>query len=164
MTLDEHSTKDLMQIVLEHYLKHHEIVLKKLLHAQKATEMSMAKLQEMSDAGMPENIDAQWGEIITIFRDFGANEDELFGIEDLLGTVPTPIKQPYVELVENDKELQKLKSELKSDEYQKAREVVQKVQSEPNPISGLTAADYTESAEETDMVQAFKFTPHARKR
>lgn len=165
MTLDERSTKDLMQTVLEHYLKHHEIVLKKLIHAQKATEMSMQKLQQLSDNDSSSgNIDAQWSDIIEIFRDFGANEDELFGIEELLGAVPTPIKEPYVELVENDQELQQLKAELKSDEYHKAREIVQKVQSEPNPITGMTADDYRQSAEETDMVQALKFAPHVRKR
>lgn len=162
--MDQNDAKDLMQVVLEHYLKHHQIVLKKLVHAQKATEMSMDKLREMSETGTAGNVDAMWGEIIEMFRDFGASEDELFGIEDLLGTVPSTIKTPYTELVEQDEELQQLKSELKSEEYKKAKQAVAKVQDEPNPISRMTADDYKKSVEDSAMVQAFKFAPQTRKR
>lgn len=162
--MDQNDTKDLMQTVLEHYLKHHEIVLKKLVHAQKATEMSMDKLREMSETGTVGNVDEMWGEIIEMFRNFGASEDELFGIENLLGTVPSTIKEPYVELVEQDEELQQLKSELNSDKYQKAKQAVSKVQDEPNPMSHMTADDYKESIEDSAMVQAFKFSPHFKKR
>lgn len=164
MTLDEQSSKDLMQTVLDHYLKHHEIVLKKLMHAQKATEMSMELLREMANADLADNIDAQWSEIITMFNDFGADEDELFGIEEVLGSVPTPIKEPYVELVENDTEIQELKKDLDSQEYRKAREAIRKVQAEPNPMTGMTAVEYEKSAEESEYVTALKFTPQARKR
>lgn len=162
--MDQNDAKDLMQIVLEHYLKHHEIVLKKLIHAQKATEMSMDRLKEMSESGSVGDVDAMWSEIIEMFRDFGASEDELFNIEDLLGTVPSTIKKPYIELVEQDEELQQLKSELRSEEYQKAKQVVAKVQDEPNPMSHMTADEYKDAVEDSSMVQAFKFTPQYNKK
>ncbi len=161
--MSDNASKDLMEIVLQHYLKHHEIILKKLVHAQKATEMSMAQLREMSDANNAENVDVMWAEIINMFRDFAASEDELFNIEDLLGTVPKTIKEPYEELVENDDELQKLKAELDSDEYKKAKEAVNRVQAEPNPMSGMTADEYAKKAEDSDMVKALRFVPPNRK-
>ena len=146
------ASDETMLVLMEHYLKHHEIVLKKLGHAQTATKMSVDEA----------DISNMWNEIIAIFKDFGASEDDLFAIEGLLNEVPETIKAPYLDLMRQDESLQTLIADLKSDEYQNAKTQSQAVQSKPNPMSGLTSDDYEESTEDSEVVKAFKFTPKTK--
>lgn len=132
--------------VLEHYLKHHQVVLKKLEHARTATSQSIqenkAPAQEIQEA-LP--YDMVWEKIIDMFRVGGMSEAELNEIEKILGSVPRAIKIIYDVLVKQDAFLQALITELQSEHYIRAIEYTRQVQKKKNPMTGLTG-DYYDSA------------------
>ncbi len=159
---------DLMQLVLEHYVVHHQVVFKKLHHAQTATIQSIQELENMSAALQAtsghsvEDIrkyDHMWSAIIEMFKAHGATEDDLERIEDVLLTIPRAIKKHYDIIMEQDKALQKLISGLNTEEYKKACMIINEVQSRPNPMSGLGPEEYKPVATaKTPAVPSYKFS------
>ena len=141
---DIKKNKELISTVLEHYLKHHELVLKKLITVQKATQMSLEKIQLLSEATNADEFDTIWDETIEMFRDCGISEDELFQIEDILNNIPKAIKENYQKMVDKDQSIQDLTKELDRDKYEQAMQSIKAAQDEPNPMTGLGPEEYEE--------------------
>lgn len=149
---DKHGNDDPMMLVLDHYLKHHQIVLKKLRIAKQSTHISINEIKdikerfdlktEIKEFKDIDHMNDLWTEIISLFEHSGISEEELHEIEKVLITVPKAIKQHYVKLLEQDQELTKLIETIQSDRYQKAYKIVKDIQNEPNPMSGLEAKEY----------------------
>lgn len=148
---DPKKTEVLMTYVLEHYVKHSEVVLKKLGHAQTATHKSINEIESKSDAPAdkpPSELkqmyayDQMWDKVISQFRVSGLTEDELSQIERVLDRIPRMIKKYYDLLVEQDKILQELMRDLESVEYKKAMELVKRIQSQPDLLSGLAPDEF----------------------
>ncbi len=137
----EHN-KALTTTVLDHYLKHHELVLKKLLLVQKATQISIEKLTRLASGASPEEFDTIWDETIEMFKNCGVSEEELFAIEDVLVTIPKAIKDPYQTMIDEDDSVQALLKQINRQEYEKAMVAIKKVQSKTNPMSGLGPDEY----------------------
>jgi hypothetical protein len=142
---------ELMSLVLEHYIKHHEVVFKKLHIAQEATVKSLQELEKMAPGLQSKSgntiddirkYEHMWGAIIEMFKAHGATEDDLERIEHVLLAIPRAIKQHYDAIIEQDKALQKLIASLNTDEYKKAVAIINEVQSRPNPMSGLGPEEY----------------------
>ena len=160
---DPEESHALMELVLEHYIKHHQSVLKKLVHAQHATMQSIREIEELNkEIQADENLqefqtvrkyDKMWGQIIELFENSGLSETELHKVEDMLTTIPKVIKKYYEMLVQNDKILMQLINELNSEKYKKAIKIVNKVQQRPNLMTGLGPEEY----EEQDHRQGFIF-------
>lgn len=165
---DPDQAHDLMHLVLEHYVTHHQVVFKKLHHAQNATTKSINELENMSaslqaKAGHSvEDIrkyDHMWGAIIEMFKAHGATEDDLERIEQVLLTIPRAIKRHYDMMVEQDKALQTLIKSLDTEEYRRACKVINDVQSRPNPMSGLGPEEYKPPpASKEAAVSSYKFS------
>ena len=144
----------LMEVVLQHFVTHHKVVVRKLHVAQEATLKSLEELESRlddinshSDAASLDNIrryEHMWGQIIEMFKAHGATEQDLDRIEQVLLTIPRTIKKYYEVMIEQDRALKAMIASLDSDEYRKATAVINKVQSRPNPMSGLTRDDYDE--------------------
>lgn len=170
----------LMDLVLDHYIKHHAVVLKKLEHAQSATTQGlqevksfvegMANITHTPHSETPhsedelQKYDALWDSIISIFRQSGISEDELTQIEQILLTTPKIIRKYYEVLTEQDKALQRLIEELNAPAYEQAMKVVSRVQAHPNPMTMLTPDEYDDyEPAESSKVQAFKIIPNIHK-
>lgn len=148
---DPDTSNDLMQIVLEHFVVHHQVVFKKLHVAQEATIKSLEELEKMSEALQAKSshsvddirkYETMWGVIIEMFKSHGATEDDLDRIEQVLIGIPRAIKKHYDVMVAQDQALQSLIKSLDTDEYKKAYRIINEVQSRPNPMSGLGPEDY----------------------
>lgn len=152
VAIDHKNAERLMCSVLEYYIKHHDVVLKKLDHARDATKKSINEIDVVSKASILDVPDEQkqeiqayddmWMQIIEHFRDSGVSEDELIKIEEILTKIPRLIKKYYDLLVEQDHVLQKLMEELKSDEYQEALEITENIQSRTDSLSGLSPHEF----------------------
>lgn len=140
--------KALTTTVLEHYLKHHELVLKKLILVQKATQMSIDKLALLSSATSPDEFDTIWDETIEMFKNCGISEEELFAIEDVLVKTPKSIKDHYQTMVDEDLSIQTLLKEIDREKYEQAMDAIKEVQGKSNPMTGLGPEEY-EDAHET---------------
>ena len=170
--------------VMEHYIRHHEVVLRKLRHAHEATVASIREIEEMM-AGLDDAVghqkelaevrkyDGLWVTIIDMFRQAGVSETELGKIEGVLTGIPRAIKVHYDALVEKDKVLLKMIEDLGAEKYRKAFEMIRRVQSEPNPMTGLSPYEYDQPGEHDDAPllppvhgparKAMFFTPGGKK-
>lgn len=153
-------SQDMLNILFEHYIQHHEIVLKKLKLAQEATGKS--EQENAADA------DALWKEVIGLFANSGMSGEEMSKIEGMMKILPKDIETHFEELSQNDTELQKMEEALDQTGYERAHQTASDLQAQPNPLSGMKAEDYhseEQSPEEqkTAKVEAFKFTPAAGK-
>ena len=119
MVMDKQQETELMLTVLSSYLDHHNLVLQKLILAQKATIMCVQELQEQFQ-GDPETVNNTWSEIIQVFDDSGLTETELFSIEDIIGRIPKNIKLHYEALVNEDTQIAELKSKIDINAYKDA--------------------------------------------
>lgn len=165
---DADQAHELMHLVLEHYVTHHQVVFKKLEHAQNATVKSIKELEGMSaslqaKAGHSvEDIrkyDHMWAAIIQMFKAHGATEDDLERIEQVLLTIPRAIKRHYDMMVEQDKALQKLIASLDTEEYRKACMIINEVQGRPNPMTGLGPEEYNaHPSGKEGPVSSYKFS------
>ncbi len=155
MTDDDLRLLDADEVMLhacEHYLKHHDVVFKKLLHTQEATLQSLQEIKDLckkldertrsEEIARVKKYDDMWGQIIGLFRDAGVSEEELGKIETVLSSIPESIDKFYRVLLEKDIALLALMAELESDHYKRALSIVRKVQSRPDPLSGLPASEY----------------------
>ena len=153
----------LMEHVFEHYLKHHSVVLRKLVHAQDATLKSIQEIEELrkqikADEAHHEfqtvkKYEKMWKQIIELFENSGLSEAEVQKVEDMLVTIPKVIKRYYEVLIQQDKVLHELIEELNSEKYKVALAAVKKIQSRPNLMTGLGPEEY----EETETHQSFIF-------
>ncbi len=161
--LEDHSAQDewpneteshkLTNVLLEHYLKHHEIVLSKLQFAQTATKTCIDEVRQVQEKmkGLDKDsiegfhdFDKMWQEIISLFIQGGISQEELFKIESLITTIPSDIKTHYDALTEEDKNFMALVESLNTNAYLKAKERVGDLQSYPNPYNGKKAEDFQE--------------------
>ena len=163
--IDENEASEFTDAALDHYLKHYQLVLKKLVLAQKATKMSFEKLEALSSTKSAEDLQSIWSEIIEVFAECGLSEDELFEIEAVLCNIPKDVKEPYEKLVAKDESIQELIKSIDKSRYEQAMSVIKETQSVPNPLSGLSPEDYevTEAeAEEGGVVKAFQYSPRQK--
>ncbi len=141
----------LTNMLLEHYMRHHEIVLMKLKFAQSATKKCIddvrethAKIKSHDNTSIHafKDFDKMWETILETFIQGGISEEELFKIEKLITSVPKDIKKHYDDLSAQDKTFLTLVESLNSSAYQKAKERVEKIQKLPNPLNGKSSEDY----------------------
>lgn len=170
-SFSEEKLQDAMLCVLEHHVKHHQIVFRKLGHAQKATTQSIEEMQEIISRLRNESqsrelteikkFDKLWQDVIELFENAGLSEEELFKIEDILLTIPKMIKKYYETLVVQDEILNKLSRELKDLDYDKSIKIVREVQDRPNPMTGLEPGIYDLETAKTN-IEAKIFTSVGR--
>ena len=145
---NEMESEHLTNVLIEHYLKHHEIVLSKLKFAQTATKTAIDHVREKIKGVDRDNIqnfqdfDKMWQETIAMFVEGGMSEDDLFKIESIITTIPADIKEHYDELSQADKEFVSLVASLNTEAYKKARDQVGELQSHPSPYNGKTPEDF----------------------
>lgn len=161
---------DMMEFVLDYYVRHHQVVFQKLHKAQEATIKSMEELEELSlEAKSPhaDNLkvarqyDKMWDHIITLFKAHGATEEDLERIENVLQKIPRIIKRHYDVLITQDEELQRLIASLKTDEYKKTCALIEKVQSLPNPMTGIVMDEYVSTpVTEVLVPHSYQINPH----
>lgn len=155
---DQHTAHDLLKLVFEHYNLHHEIVMKKLGHAQKATALSGEDAPQDKRADLA-GYNSAWIQIIDLFKTCGITEEELFEIENILSTLPDTIRVHFERLVKLDQMLQKLMLTLEKMDYYGAMEKINAIQSRPNPMSGLSREDYNEGGNSAREVKVYSFLP-----
>jgi ABC-type uncharacterized transport system ATPase subunit len=128
------SANELTACIFEHYMKHHEIVIRKIKHARTATHQS---LMECKNTGAPDkerevqNIkryDELWNSIVEILKEAGISENGLQKIEDILMGIPKIIKKYYDVLVAQDKPLLLLMKELTAEKYKRAFKIIHTAQ------------------------------------
>lgn len=150
----EGESQDLTKMLLENFLKHHEIVFSKLKFAQGATKLSLDSIRETYEdvKGRDatnilefKNFDKMWEQIIEMFVQGGLSEDEIFKIEDIITTIPPDIKQHYNELSAQDKTFMTLVESLNVSAYKKAKQKVAELQAQPNIMTGLSKSDYQQA-------------------
>ena len=167
---EEEEAVSLTDMLLDHYLKHHEIVLAKLKFAQDATKKSLdevrtthEKVRERDNTNIHEFADFEkmWEEVIKMFLEGGLSENDIFEIEKLVTTVPEDIKKHYDDLSQQDKSFMTLVEGLNADAYKKAKSRVVKLQEQPNPLNGKTANDYKveKTKDDSDIEEDFLFKP-----
>lgn len=157
----------LMQPLLDHYIKLHQVVHKKLGHAKTATQHGLETVDADENSELPkklQELDTIWDEILSMFREAGLSTQDLEEIEKNLMLIPCAIKQYYQELIERDKALTGLIDEITAGEYtsayEQAKKITEQLQGVPNLMSGLGPKDYEDQAlqDSTDEMRrkAFK--------
>ena len=149
---DADSAHEAMACVMEHYIRHHEVVLKKLTHARDATVASIREIEDMvkrldtaaanDELKEVRKYDGLWAAIIEMSRHAGVSEEELSRIEDVLTEIPRAIKLHYDSLLKQDKALLEMIEQLSHEKYRRAFDVIRKAQSGPNMMSGLEPDEY----------------------
>ena len=154
---------EIMSCVLEHYIKHHKVVTKKLNHARDATKISIKEAEQVKGSADAirnfKRYDELWDQVILMFRDAGVSDEELERIEILLTTIPKMIKEHYEILVEQDKVLQELVEELKDERYERMKSLVKEIHSKPNMMSGLGPEEYKPEKSGADISYVFEKIP-----
>ncbi|MCB1530787.1 MAG: hypothetical protein H6853_06460 [Rhodospirillales bacterium] len=163
---DRETSHEVMKLVLDHYIKHHSVVLKKLQIAQEATAKNLEEIRGISGRLGAEEKDSPlddarkyddlWGSIISAFEEHGISEEDMKRIEDILLVIPRQIKVHYERIMEEDKALCRLIEKLNSPEYKKAYDIVKQVQAKENPMSHLGPEEYEDVPEED--VFSYKIT------
>lgn len=102
---DAQKAHEAMMCVMEHYVRHHEVVLKKLGHARDATISSIREIETLFENIENDTVNAElkeirkyenlWDAIINMFREAGVSEDDLTNIESVLGDIPRAIRKHY---------------------------------------------------------------------
>ena len=148
---NQEESNALTNMLMEHYLRHHEIILTKLRFAQGATKESINEIRNMHEKmkdskGSQESelndFGAMWERIITMFVQGGLSEQALFDIEKIVTQIPDDIKQHYDDLTSKDKDFMSRVENLNKSGYEKAKKRILNLQQEPNPLTGKTASDY----------------------
>ncbi len=170
---DEEEADNLTDMLLDHYLHHHEIVFMKFKIAQKATKECINQVRKISDKVKDcdnsnihefKDFDQMWEEIIQAFVDGGLSEDDIFKVENLVTTMPADIKEHYDALSIQEKSFLSLVEGLNTAAYKKAKEKVVKLQSQPNPLHGLTPEDYDVKSKNNETpTGAFLYEPKQKK-
>lgn len=165
---------EIMSYALDHYLKYHEVVMKKLCHAREATKHSLHEINALCKRlridGTSEELedvkkyDEMWRDIIHLFSNCGASETELELIENVLVDVPETIRRHYEVLLQQDQMLAALIEEISNSKYRDALDAIKKIQSRPNPMSGMTPEEYDEVVElVSNDAQIFRHLPQKKK-
>ncbi len=150
-TAEEKKSHDVSALLLDHYMKHHEVVLKKLHFAKDATDLCLSQLKETADKlkaedkkniSLKEEFEKMWSEILEQFVEGGVSEEDLIKIEGVIETIPSDIKAHYDNLSSKDQEFLDLVESMNVSAYKSAKALAHKAQSEPNILSGMTADDY----------------------
>ncbi len=159
--LTETQRQDVLQRVMEHYTVHYDVILKKLDHAQTATNISMEAANDW-DMKVIGQYDSAWKEIIQMFQTCGITQEELFEIEKILDTLPESIREHFERLIKLDKILQTMMITLQKLNFKDAMKTISEVQAGPNPLSGLTSDEYEEDANKGKQpaVKAFKISKY----
>ncbi len=162
----------LTNVMLDHYIKHHEVIFKKLTFAQTATHDCLEDIRstyekmrgkDNTNIHSFKDFDQMWVDILSHFVKVGMSEDDLFQIEKVVKTIPKEIRARYDEISQQDKSFLVLVDSLNSSAYRKAKEKVMALQSQPNPLNGKTPSDYKSSNEKKGVnTNAFKFKPKLR--
>ena len=169
---DEEEANSLTDTLLDHYLKHYEIVFSKLKVAQEATHKCMEEVREVYEKAKErdntnvmqfKDFDKMWEDVLELFIKGGLAEEDIFEIEKLITVIPKDIRQHYDEISQQDKSFLALIESLNTAAYKKAKEKVVKLQAQPNPLNGRTSEDYDlEDDDDEDGVKAFIFKPRSR--
>lgn len=148
-------TSALTSMLLDHYLKHHEIVLAKLRFAQDATKTCIDEVRNVHEKIKShdntsihafKDFDKMWEEVLDMFMKGGLSEDEMAEIEKMVTAMPKDIKKHYDALSIQDKTFLKLVESLNTNAYQKAKQKVSTLQAQPSPLSGRTSEDLKQAA------------------
>lgn len=171
---DEAESVSMTEMLLDHYMKHHEVVLSKLKFAQDATRKGIQELRNAHEKVRKldntniltfTDFETMWEGIIDAFVKGGIEEEELFKIEKLITTIPADIKEHYDELSNQDKSFLSLVESLNVDAYRKAKQRVARLQQQPNPLNGKSSADYLPpKPPEKEDPDAFMLTPKRSKK
>ncbi len=176
---NDQESNALTNMLMEHYLRQHEIVLTKLRFTQDATKASIneirnihEKVKETDDAQESDlkDFSSMWEHIINMFVEGGLSEQALFDIEKIITQIPDDIKQHYDDLTSKDKDFLARMEKLNKSGYNSAKERVLNLQEEANPLTGKTAADYQEAIaqkepeeEDSGTVKAIVYDPIQQK-
>lgn len=157
---DHEDAFSITHMLLDHYIKHNEIVLAKLRFAQDATKKSImefrntyekVKSQDKANIGNFDEFDRMWEEIIKLFIKGGLSEDDIFKIESLITTIPSDIKAHYNDLSQQDVNFMNMLEGLNTSAYKKAKTKVMALHRTPNPFNGKTIDDYAVEKEGGDV-------------
>ena len=170
-SLDRTASQQVMELSYTGYVMYHDVISRKLKHAQTATKCSLHETRcrkeadaiEVNSAELADlkKYDAFWQTIIDNFRNTFLPEAELKRIDAILGSLPQMIVKFYNILVGQDSILQKLLNELKNEKYTKANEAIAAVQSKTCALSGLEPDEFNLPGEkpltaEDDGSRAYK--------
>lgn len=152
--------EELVSTLFKHYITHHEVVERQLRFAQEATKAGIKEqeniiIEAASQMVGLQGFDAIWEEIIEMFRCGGVSEEELFKIEKIINTMPRDIRSAFDNMSGADHEYNQLHRSLDVEGYSSAKFIVQELEKQPNPMSGLTKEDYEEHGvgERTDAIE-----------
>lgn len=156
---EEEEALSLTDMLLDHYIKHHEIVFAKLKFAQSATQKCIQdvrttheKVKSLDNTNIHQfsDFEQMWEEILSTFVQGGMSEEELFEIEQTITRIPPDIKKHYDDLSQQDKSFLTLVESLNSSAYQKAKTKAISLQNQPSSFNGLATQDYKEAAKSTN--------------
>ncbi|MEM9469171.1 MAG: response regulator [Pseudomonadota bacterium] len=172
-------SNSLTTMLMDHYLRHHEIVLTKLRFAQDATKSSIDDIRNIHEkiketkGSQESNLNDfgdMWESIIKKFVNGGLSEQALFDIEKIITQIPDDIKQHYDDLTNKDKEFLRRMEKLNKSSYASAKKRVLSLQEEPNALTGKTSQDYQkaitkkeEDSEDEGSVKAIVYDPVKQK-
>lgn len=158
---EEKEAASTTNMLLDHYIKHNEVVLSKLKFAQDATQKCMDEMRSVYNKAKSEDrdsmknfgeFDKMWEDIIEMFVNRGVSEDDMFKIESVIKTIPANIKEHYDELTQQDEEFLEMLDNLNTSAYKKAKAKVMTLHATPNPLNGKTFEDYNVKQEGLDVM------------
>lgn len=147
----EEASRTITHLLLESYMKQHEIILSKLHLAKNATSQSIEEIRKTHDKVKSldnqsitrfNDFEKMWSDIIELFMNSGISGDALDQIDEIIAKMPKDIKSHYQELTQQDKSFLTLVESLNKEAYNKARKRVAALQEQPNPLNGKCSADY----------------------
>ena len=160
----------MMECLMGNYLMQNEIMRAKLYYAQQATKKSLAELEMLTgdtkqDASVKQlqkikELDGLWKQLISLLSQLGLAEEDIANIEEAVTSTPKVVRQYYDVLLEQDRNLSNLIYEMESDVFadahRQAKEVTDKIQTQPNPLTGLTRDDYEPAPENITKSSGFE--------
>jgi CheY-like chemotaxis protein len=147
----EEASRTVTHLLLESYMKQHEITLSKLHLAKNATSKSIEEIRKTHDKVKSldnqsitrfNDFEKMWSDIIDLFMSSGVSGEALDQIDEIISKMPKDIKAHYQELTQQDKSFLTLVESLNKEAYNKARKKVAALQEQPNPLNGKCSADY----------------------
>lgn len=169
---ENNDAKSLTNILLDHYLKHHEIVFTKLKVAQEATHhcieevrQTYEKVREKDNTNVMgfKDFDRMWEDVLNLFLKGGLSETDLAEIEKLVSVIPKDIRSRYDMISQQDKSFLTLVESLNVSAYKKAKARVLSLQALPNPLNGRSSTDYEHTDQKRGQhAEAFMFKPKVR--
>lgn len=150
----------MMECLMGNYLMKNEVVRAKLHHARQATRKNLDKLEKLIDdtnpdtaikeLGKAKKLDVLWTQLVQLLSEIGLAEEDIADIETTITKAPKNIRDCYDILLEQDRNLSNLIYEMESDTFadahEQARDIREKIQSQPNPMSGLMPEEYEPAA------------------